>query len=384
MPHFIAKDYELNFPFSKDGLNFKEEFFALDGKESLILVQEGEMEFLIRKTPHAKGWLFKSEKIMRPSSTGVLKNVLSALADHCEVLSDNLAISCRRQKTQSPYMLDGERLLLELQKDREWVLEIGFGSGRHLLNLAKNSPHQYFLGVEIHTPSLEQVQNQIEILGLKNLFLTRLDARILLNFLPSNSLGAIYLHFPVPWNKKPHRRVLSQAFLTQAMRALKKDSYLHLRTDDEEYFSDALKLALDSQVSRINVRKNCDFSVISKYEARWKRQEKDIYDIEFYSLFESDEMDLKHDFSLPFIECVPQDLVGKKILGKDFFLHIHRCYKAKDSIMLSISFGDFNWPNSRYLWMDSKQRSMRFLGAPILSIPANIKAHEALIQLLGA
>ena len=62
MPHFIAKDYELNFPFSKDGLNFKEEFFDLDGKESLILVQEGEMEFLIRKTPHAKGWLFKSEK----------------------------------------------------------------------------------------------------------------------------------------------------------------------------------------------------------------------------------------------------------------------------------------------------------------------------------
>ncbi len=384
MPHFIAKSHQISFPFSKDGLSFKEEFFSLCSKESLILVQGENTEFLIRKAPHLKGWLFKSEKIMRPNSTGILKNALSILADHCEVLSDNLTITSRRQKIQSRYMLEGDNLLLELQKNREWILEIGFGSGRHLLNLAKNSPQQYFLGIEIHMPSLEQVQNQIELLGLKNLFLTRLDARILLNFLPSNSLQRIYLHFPVPWNKKPHRRVLTKAFLTEAMRALKKDSYLHLRTDDKEYFSDALKLAIDSQASKINVRKNSDFSVISKYEARWKKQDKDIYDIEFYSLFESDKLDLTYDFSLPFVECIPQNLVGKKVLGKDFFLHIHRCYKAKDSIILSISFGDFNWPNSRYLWIDFKKCSIHFLGAPILPIFANIQAHQALIQLLGA
>lgn len=381
MPHFIAKSCDIEFPFCRNGFSFLEEFSLQ--RESVILVNSQNTEFLIRKVPHAKGWLFKAEKITRPSSTGLLKQALSLLASRCDVLSENLTISSERQKVQSPYLLDGEELLSEVVK-YHWVLEIGFGSGRHLLNLAKNFPNQRFLGVEIHIPSLEQVHNQIKILGLKNLYLTKMDARILLNFLPSNSLDSIYLHFPVPWNKKPNRRVLTPSFLTQALRALKKDSFLHLRTDDEVYFSDALKLVLQNQNAQFHVRKNCDSSVISKYEARWRKQEKNIYDLEIYSLFAADEVDLQYDFSLPFFDKDFENLVGKKIINEDFFLHIPRLYRAKDSIMLPMSFGDFSWSNTKYLWMDSKRKITRFLGAPMLSVPANIKVHQTLIRLLGA
>lgn len=378
MPHFIAKKENIKFPLKEEDFIFHDYF--IDEKyphQGLILVTHGKDLFFIRKNKHPLGFLFKVEKNTRPTLIGHMKDALSILSKHCEVISHNLSRNTLRQKTSSPFLLNPNDILI--QCNRPFILEIGFGSGRHLLNLAKKNPHFLCLGIEIHTPSIQQILRQIKILNLKNLFISNLDARILTQILPSNLCEKIFIHFPVPWNKKPHRRVLTKDFLTQALRILAPNKILHLRTDDEIYFQDALSLALSTHRSSFNINKNITQEVTSKYEARWIRQQKNIYDLEFKSLSLNQEISSNYDFSFPY--CKDFNL-PEKIIEEDFFIHLNARFFSKDSILLSVSFGDFNWPNTKFIQIDHQNHSIKFLGQPPLAVPANIKAHKKLITYL--
>ena len=244
--------------------------------------------------------LLKCVKSLRPTPIGIAKDALSRLSAHYEVLQDNLSVSSSKQQVSSAFLL-GEREILDLvareasalgsrqsteSKARfdSTILEIGFGSGRHILHLARQNPNALVLGLEIHTPSIEQVLRQIEILGLENLYLSCLDARVFLSCAPSHSLREIYIHFPVPWNKAKHRRVLNGKLLQEALRVLDLAGMLEFRTDDREYFNDVLEeaSALESTAPKsFCVRHSINESqaITSKYEARWLRQSKDIYTI---------------------------------------------------------------------------------------------------------
>ncbi len=101
---------------------------------------------------------------------------------------------------------------------RDVSIEIGFGSGKHILYQAKKNPHELFIGIEIHTPSAQQLLRQIELQNIENIWVINYDARLLLEMIASNSINRVFVHFPVPWDKKPHRRVISQSFLKEAMR----------------------------------------------------------------------------------------------------------------------------------------------------------------------
>lgn len=81
-----------------------------------------------------------------------------------------------------------------------------------MLHNAKNHPEILHIGLEIHSPSLEQVARQIGLLELDNILILAYDARIFLELLPSNILDKIFIHFPVPWDKQPNRRILNKAF----------------------------------------------------------------------------------------------------------------------------------------------------------------------------
>ena len=44
----------------------------------------------------------------------------------------------------------------------------------------------------------------------------------------------------MPWDKKPHRRVINEDFINESVRVLKRDGFLHLRTDSDNYFNYSL------------------------------------------------------------------------------------------------------------------------------------------------
>jgi tRNA (guanine-N7-)-methyltransferase len=77
------------------------------------------------------------------------------------------------------------------------------------------------------------------------------DGNILVrNLFPDACLDAIHVYFPDPWWKARHRkrRVLSDMFLAHAGRVLVRGGVLHVWTDVEEYFEEAMAAAAGTGV----------------------------------------------------------------------------------------------------------------------------------------
>jgi tRNA (guanine-N7-)-methyltransferase len=56
--------------------------------------------------------------------------------------------------------------------------------------------------------------------------------------LPPHAAQALHIYFPDPWPKKKHRtyRLINVRFPTLAAQALPQGGWVHLRTDDADYF----------------------------------------------------------------------------------------------------------------------------------------------------
>jgi tRNA (guanine-N7-)-methyltransferase len=118
------------------------------------------------------------------------------------------------------------------------VLEIGYGNGDTLVELAAASPDADFLGVEVHPPGIGHCLLAIESRGLTNLRLVAHDAvEVLANQLPPASLDEVLLYFPDPWPKKRHhkRRIVQLTFAALVADRLKAGGTFHLATDWEPY-----------------------------------------------------------------------------------------------------------------------------------------------------
>lgn len=118
------------------------------------------------------------------------------------------------------------------------VLEIGFGDGAALIELAAQRPDADFLGVEVHPPGIGHCLLAIEARGLTNVRLIAHDAvEVLEQQLPAGSLDEVLLYFPDPWPKKRHhkRRIVQPAFAAFIADRLKPGGVLRLATDWEPY-----------------------------------------------------------------------------------------------------------------------------------------------------
>lgn len=301
MPHFLAKldSKPLEYPLIAGDFCFHKEFLSLKHPtKSCVYASFKDRIFLLQKIRRAGDFLIKSEKAT-PLKREILKQALRIYSQSFEVISHNLQENSKHASQKKA--LDLETFEDFIQKNQAPILaEIGFGSGRHLIELAKNNPTKTCLGIEIHTPSIAQALKQIELLDLKNLHILQGDGRLVLESMPNYKCEKIFVHFPVPWNEKKHRRVLSEKFLNEALRVLKPRGFLELRTDDSLYFEDSLKLALKNLQCEIEIKKNAQIPVISKYEARWNKLKKDIYDLRIYSLESNETPFDNHAFDFSF------------------------------------------------------------------------------------
>lgn len=387
MPHCLAHQLDLpSLPYVDGGYEFVYEVKKLgSSKESLIFVRFNQYEFFLRKRfrDRKNDFILKCEKISSSLPTGIIKGAIRILANYNQkhLITHNLSNDSLRQTLQSPYL---KKISDFLDFNSAFELEIGFGSGRHILQKAKNNPDMLFIGIELHTPSIEQVLRQIELLGLQNLWIINFDARIFLELIPSNLAKAIYLHFPVPWGKKPHRRVWSERFVAECMRVLDKGSKLELRSDDEDYFSYALEVSLKNQTLQMQIGKNLNGEVISKYEQRWRKMEKNIYDLHLTSLFTSTTKQSLPPFDFP----KPRgdiwgsfDTISRKVIGQDYFLHIDSFYVSQSICVAMLSFGDFNQPQSKFLLITPE--GISYIGGDPLPTLATYQAHQELVKLLA-
>lgn len=125
------------------------------------------------------------------------------------------------------------------------TLEIGFGMGDSLLEMAIKQPQQNFLGIEVHLPGVGKLIHGIVQAGITNLKLIRHDAREVLQFgIAPDSLAGIQIFFPDPWHKKRHhkRRLIQREFVELLSSRLQSGGQLHLATDWEEYAQQMLEV----------------------------------------------------------------------------------------------------------------------------------------------
>jgi tRNA (guanine-N7-)-methyltransferase len=120
-------------------------------------------------------------------------------------------------------------------------LEIGFGGGEHLVWQARANPGVGLIGCEPFQDGVVKVLGAIEAAietgGLANIRVLADDARPLLRWLPSASIGRAFVLFPDPWPKARHRkrRLVSEAMLGELARVLRPGGELRLATDDGDY-----------------------------------------------------------------------------------------------------------------------------------------------------
>jgi tRNA (guanine-N7-)-methyltransferase len=364
MPHIVVdKIKEINYPKKIDEVEF------LFQAQNLIGVKTPKSKFLIKILKKEKGYLVKYDKITRPLISEIKKAYLAFVKLHnSNILFEN--INGIKEKLPDVNLINITDDLSNID-----IIEIGFGSGRHLLYLAKENPNKNILGIEIHKPSIEQVLKRLNLENINNVKILNHDARIILSKIPSNKLSAIYVHFPVPWDKKPHRRVINKDFINESIRTLKPKGFLHLRTDSENYFNYSLNEFLDFKQIELNVKKNMPYVISSKYEDRWKKMNKNIYDI--YMINHEISPQLKENFNFSF-EGKLKNLDFKPKVYKNFVIHIEKIFKINENEeLIRLTLGNFNRPEHVYILNKEKPEYFK-MPAPIKD---NYLAHLELKRL---
>jgi len=358
-------------------------------EDELIAVEHEEESFLLHLKKKSDIWLLKYDKVTRPLKVNLLKEAIADIASQLEleVLQSNIAIQATKIELASHYEKRIEDFVNIRFPFDSVAIEVGFGSGKHLLYQAQKNPERLFIGIEIHTPSAAQVLKQIEILGLNNIWVVNYDARLLLEMIPSNICHQIFVHFPVPWDKKPHRRVISPSFLKESMRTLEVGGRLELRSDSPKYFWYAMETFLGDTVTKtgVEIRKNEALEITSKYEARWLRQEKDIYDVYVTSTELSEARVVDFDFSFKSVmykKEILDKISYKPELFEGFFVHFERLFKIdNEAILIKLAFGSFDRPEHKYIYLD-KTKAYYFNTSPVKTF-TNYKTHLKIMEYLN-
>ncbi|WP_367395819.1 tRNA (guanosine(46)-N7)-methyltransferase TrmB [Pantoea sp. Ep11b] len=174
-------------------------------------------------------------------------------------------------------------------RDAPVTLEIGFGMGASLVTMAQNTPHQNFLGIEVHAPGVGACLASAKEAGVQNLRVMCHDAvEVLEKMIPDNSLRMVQLFFPDPWHKARHnkRRIVQVPFAELVMRKLKPGGVFHMATDWEAYAEHMLEVmnSIDgyrNQSEQQNYVPRPETRPLTKFEQRGQRLGHGVWDLMF-------------------------------------------------------------------------------------------------------
>ena len=112
-------------------------------------------------------------------------------------------------------------------------MEIGFGFGEHLAQIAANNPNIGFIGCEPFENGIASLLAKVKEQGLTNLRVYDDDARLLIHHLPDACLEKLFILFSDPWPKLRHhkRRISAPENLTEFARLLGDNGQLIFATD---------------------------------------------------------------------------------------------------------------------------------------------------------
>jgi tRNA (guanine-N7-)-methyltransferase len=167
------------------------------------------------------------------------------------------------------------------------LLEIGFGMGEGMADMASAHPENDYLGVEVHTPGVGALLKQIGERKLGNVRVIQHDAvEVLTRMIAPGSLSGVHIFFPDPWHKKRHnkRRLIQPPFVRLLAEHLQHGGYLHLATDWGDYAVQMLEV-LSAEPKLANTASDYaqrpDTRPLTKFEQRGLRLGHGVWDLLF-------------------------------------------------------------------------------------------------------
>jgi tRNA (guanine-N7-)-methyltransferase len=186
--------------------------------------------------------------------------------------------------TKQPYDLNAI-----FGRDAPKHLEIGFGMGDALVEMAQAHPENDYLGMEVYLAGVGRVLAQIESLGLKNIRVICDDAvEVLNNNVSPASFDTVYIFFPDPWHKAKHnkRRLIQPEFVNLLSSRMAAQGHLFLATDWEDYAHQMLEVLdkaplLKNHSGTGNYAPRCEARPLTKFEKRGQRLGHGVWDLHY-------------------------------------------------------------------------------------------------------
>ena len=152
------------------------------------------------------------------------------------------------------------QILLDKSNFKKIILEIGFGNGENLINLAKENSQNLYIGSEVYMAGIGQVLGAINANELTNIRLITGDIRLLIDKINESVFDEVLIICPDPWPKLKHhkRRMINSEFLDSIYKVLNPDGHLFMSTDWENY----------AESINESINQNSDFKILnsSPYE----------------------------------------------------------------------------------------------------------------------
>jgi tRNA (guanine-N7-)-methyltransferase len=175
------------------------------------------------------------------------------------------------------------------QRQAPLIVEIGFGNGDSLAEMAVANPHLDYIGIEVHKPGVGRLMLLLEQKNLNNVRIYHHDAiEILEQKIPDHSLAGVQLFFPDPWQKRCHhkRRIVKPSFIDLVTKKLSAGGYFHTATDWEHYAKEMLTIisAHEKLINSSKTKNYCErpeYRPLTKFEQRGMRLGHGVWDLVF-------------------------------------------------------------------------------------------------------
>lgn len=178
---------------------------------------------------------------------------------------------------------------LIFNRDAPTFVEIGFGMGTSLIQMAKENLDINYIGIEVHKSGIGNLAADINDNALLNIRIAPYDAvEIFQAAIPDHSLMGVQIFFPDPWPKRKHikRRLIQNSFIDLLVQKLLPGGIIHIATDWQPYAEHCLSLLkhnpnlqnnshTDTYIVRPNTRP------LTKFEQRGKDLGHEVFDIMF-------------------------------------------------------------------------------------------------------
>ena len=177
------------------------------------------------------------------------------------------------------------------RNENDFVLEIGFGDGDFLIEIAERNPEKNYLGIEIKTKRFKIAVKRSKNYDKENLKFLHMNANIAVEeiFL-ENTFSQVYINFPDPWPKDKHHkhRIINPEFLAKLSKIMQNDGVLELASDHKDYIEHSFDVFKDitffksmyPEPGYINDIPNRPYT---KYEKEFREEGREI----FYLMFKN-------------------------------------------------------------------------------------------------